>query len=509
MKILLAAYGWENLGIGYLAALARREGHAVGLLFDDGLFSDHIALSLEPLRHLLDPWPQMKAQLLLEKPDLIGINIFSSGYQWARELARRIRSVYPNIVIIGGGPHATVAPLNVLEKENEFDAVLVGEGEKAWLELLHRFDGKTALPQDIKGLWVKNTRSEIIENGWGELVEDLDDLPFPDKNIFAPYYPHEKTYGIITSRGCPYACSFCQNNAFKRQYGQTWSRVRHRSPENVIEELRQARRTYNFESVHFIDDCFSSDKKWLKRFLDMYGREIGLPFRCINHPANLDEERVRLLKEAGCHSVVIGVQSWDNNVRSKLYGRRESDEQIRAAFEMAEKAGLHTIANHICGSPEETLSDLAQACSAYADLNISRIATFHLTYFPGADITSKAYKLGWINDKQLQRTYEGEFRSYHDGGSIESEEQLKNARGFEFLMHMFPLLPESIKNKLAGVDSIRLFSYFPLILMRLADLGVTMAAQDSEAMLYMSYYRHNIKRRMVEMLERRLGGWKA
>ena len=95
MKIVLAAYGWENIGIGYLAALAKLEGHTVELLFDDGLFSDYMALSLEPLRHLFDPWPQMKAQLAREKPDIVGINIFTSGYLWARGLARRIRSMYP------------------------------------------------------------------------------------------------------------------------------------------------------------------------------------------------------------------------------------------------------------------------------------------------------------------------------------------------------------------------------------------------------------------------------
>ena len=498
MKIVLAAYGWENIGIGYLAALAKLEGHTVELLFDDGLFSDYMALSLEPLRHLFDPWPQMKAQLAREKPDIVGINIFTSGYLWARGLARRIRSMYPQTVIVGGGSHVTVAPHTVLQKRDEFDAVLVGEGEIAWLELLRRFKADAALPHDIRGLWVKGADGSIVENGWGDVVENLDELPFSDKEIFAPYYPHAKTYGIITSRGCPYACSFCQNNAFKRQYGNTWSRVRHRSPDNVLEELLQARRTYRFESVHFVDDCFTSDKKWLKRFLHRYGSEIGLPFRCVNHPATLDEERIRQLKDAGCYSVVIGVQDWNAEVRRGLYGRYESDDQIRAAFAMAEKAGLHIIANQICGSPAEKPADLARACAAYASLKISRIATFHLTYFPGADITGMARDLGWIDDGALKRIYEGECSSYHGGGSIESPEQLKNTRGFEFLMHLFPLLPRAVKRRLSSVGSIRFFSHFPLLLMRLVDLFVTLASRDSEAMLYLSYYRRNIKRRMAQ-----------
>ncbi len=494
MRILLATFGWENLGVAYLASLARKMGHSVDLLFDPGLFEDHLAISSPKMRKLFDPWPEMEKKLLSTKPDIIGVNIFSSGYNWARKLTDNIRRIYPDIKIIAGGPHATVTPKTVLEKDGEFDGVMVGESEIAWQQLLERYsDGDDKLPDDIKGLWVRKNGA-IIENGWGKLETDLDSLPFPAKDLFAPYFPIKHTYNIIATRGCPYSCSFCQNSAFKKQYGKDWSGLRARSPENLIDELKQAKSLYGIRFVHFIDDCFTTDKHWLAEFLPRYKKEVGLPFSCINHPATIDEERSILLKDSGCHSVVIGVQSWDAQTRKGLYGRGESNEQIRNALKIASSKGLRVIVNHINNHPGETLDDLETAASEYANHKLMRIATFHLTYFPGTDLTEHALNSGWINPERLDLLNEGRVDDYHDGGSQKDPHHTKLVQGFELLVHMYPLMPKSIKKILANKTGITALAHAPRSFKQIADLLTTFIYNDQEPLIYMRYYLHHLKR---------------
>ncbi len=410
----------SSMGIRILSSCLKKAGHKTMLIFlpdlDDVFRSDGI-----PLRYSNKILNQVAC--LCEKSDFIGIslmtNYFDKGVQLSEYLKARL-----GVPVIWGGVHPTVKPEEALRYA---DMVCIGEAEETFLEIV---EGKER-GDDItytKGLWVKKD-GKIIKNPLRPLNEDLDALPFFDYELDEHYVlkdgvidkmtppllaeflsfnnlPETKgkpCYQTISARGCPYKCSYCCNNIYHTLYkGQRY--LRHRSSQNIIEELRLMKKRYSFiEAVQFSDDTiFANSLDNIKEFCQQYKEVINLPFYCLGHPATITEEKMHCFVDAGLRCIQVGIETGSESTK-KLYLRRVSNDRIIKTAQTLNKFANRIyppIYDFIVDNPYETDEDLSETVKLILsfpkpyELNI-----FSLVLFPGTELYEKAIKDGLIKDE--------------------------------------------------------------------------------------------------------------
>jgi anaerobic magnesium-protoporphyrin IX monomethyl ester cyclase len=272
----------ENLGILGLAFFVKKSGFDVRVI--ESIYQD------------------LKRELQKEKSAILAYYTPTVYYQFLRSLNRRLKSQFPGILSLFGGPHPTFFP-EMIEDEG-VDGVCIGEGEYAMLELAQNLsEGKPIT--GIQNFWIKQD-GKIYKNPLRPLIEDLDSLPFPDRS----YSNNAISFklgraSVMTSRGCPYKCSYCFSHAYNRLYNNHSGRVRRRSVDNVIEEIKEIKKTYPLSMILFQDDNFILDRQWLSEFLKEYGKGVGLPFSCYVRANLISQEVVKILKNAGCIRVIM------------------------------------------------------------------------------------------------------------------------------------------------------------------------------------------------------------
>lgn len=205
-------------------------------------------------------------------------------------------------------------------------------------------------PQNIPNLI---TRGQSLKPDL-QLVRNLDELPFPDRQIFYTAMPLAVKTGLrsfMASRGCPYQCTYCFNHAYNKMFAGRGPILRRRSVENVIEEIRRTERDFpGMRFIRFADDtfCHHADQ-WLEHFTECYRREIGVPFYCLMRSNTLTDETAKLLAEAGCVSLGMSIEAGDENIRNNILRRNISDEMLIESFAIARKYGIRTFASTMVG----------------------------------------------------------------------------------------------------------------------------------------------------------------
>ena len=255
-----------------------------------------------------DIFPRVTA----EKPEIIGISVMTFSQDWALAIAHKLKKDFPYVKIVFGGPHPTY--FHEFIHENDVDIMVTGEGEEAFLELVD------ALANNRKISSISNVHckvdGKVFCNPVRPVVEDIDEIEFPDRELYLPYswrVGHKDFQYVLTSRGCPFNCTYCYNNAAADYYGGKKSFVRLRSLDNVFLELKYIRDTISPKKIGFSDDFLGSGKKeWIESFLHRYKEEIRVPFNVCFRANSLasDAKLSRLLKEAGCFQVGIGFRMW-------------------------------------------------------------------------------------------------------------------------------------------------------------------------------------------------------
>jgi radical SAM superfamily enzyme YgiQ (UPF0313 family) len=403
---LISLYSSSSIGPRYLASLLKKNGFDVRMIF----FKDKdIALDLmeRPSSREYDLLDTLVATL---NPDLVGISVRSSFLSIAKEITRRIQNKL-NKPVIWGGTHASVAPDQSVQIA---DMVCLGEGEQAMLELASKFAAKEAI-SSIQNLWVREN-GNITKNPVRPLWPDLDLLPFPDYAGDDKYFIHNDKVSsgdpghrafnldVITSRGCPYRCSYCSNSILRDMYTGCGSVVRRRSPGNVLDEIKlQQERLPGLKRVYFIDEVFSWDKQWVEEFVDRYKREVRLPFHCMQHPNTVDEEIMRVLRDAGLERVEIGIQSGSERIRMKEFDRPVPDKKLISTSQILRRLKIVPFYDLIVDNPFETAEDKKQGLDFL--LKMSRpfyMHMFSLIYFPNTVFTQKALAAGLITEKQVE-----------------------------------------------------------------------------------------------------------
>jgi radical SAM superfamily enzyme YgiQ (UPF0313 family) len=360
--------------------------------------------------------------------------------------------------------HPTSVPEQVIENDS-VDVLCIGEGEGAILDLVNQIErhGTHRADAPIPNLWIKNG-SDVLKGDIRPLVEDLDGLPFADKSLFYGEVPvFRKHYTIMMSRGCPFSCTFCCNSLLKNLSRGKGKYLRWRSVGDVIEELAEAKRRWNYRNVAFYDDVFTFNKEWAREFLPLYRKEIGRPFACVEHPRMIDEEIVELLKEAGCVNIQLGVQSLNERTRKEVLGRAETNDDIRESLRLIKRYGIGVTVDHIAEIPGETEEDQIEAARFYNETRPSVINFFWLSYYPETEIC---------------KFREADPRSDSGSGSLLIRDR-KSKRGnpfapFEPFLNLLPLMPRWLVRFLLAGRRYRFLSRFPttvaVILPRLVSM---------------------------------------
>jgi len=268
-------------------------------------------------------------------------------------LAGRLKQVL-SASIIFGGPHPTFFP-EIIDNPS-VDIICIGEGELAITELADRLDAKEDF-YDIENLWVKDTDGEIIKNPVRPLIQDLDGLRFPDRNIYYGKYPflNRSQKPFFAGRGCPFNCAFCFNYVLKDIYKDKGNFIRLRSPKNLIDEIISVKDTFGLKTVYLQDDTILFNREWLIEFLSIYRKEVGLPFVCLVRADLMDKEIARELKRSNCYSVFFGVETGDEKMRKRLLKKDIDNAQIIETARILKKYKIKFRTYNMLGLPGEEL----------------------------------------------------------------------------------------------------------------------------------------------------------
>ncbi|HRZ85789.1 MAG TPA: radical SAM protein [Candidatus Paceibacterota bacterium] len=439
MKVLFLYNRFESLGIEILSAILKEKKHEVKLAFDPQLFNDGY-LNIPYLSKRYDYTQKILKYIKEYQPEVICFSVLTDNYQWALKLGKIIKNEF-NIPIIFGGVHVTSVPEEVMS--NDFiDFAIIGEGDIALVKLLDCIENNKDYKK-IKNL-VFRKKGEIIKNDVGNLIKNLNSIPFPDKDIFYEFIPFaKKTYSIMTGRGCPFSCTYCFNSMYKKIYKNKGVYLRKRSVDNVIQELKERKLKYNYNFVSILDDVFMTDEKWTEEFCKKYLENINLPFRCIGHVNCINENIVQMLKKSGCKIIQIGVQTTCDYTRKNVIKRYETNDAIKRAAEIIKKYGISLEIDHIIGFPYETENEQIEAAKFYNEIRPEIINCYWLKCFPETEIIQHMIKDKKLIEKDVESINKGLEASYISGGSVKNMKEMKK---FFSLFNMISILPKSFVN---------------------------------------------------------------
>lgn len=356
------------LGIAYIAAVLEKNGYKVRV-YDPAPYEK----------------PHLKKTIEWFKPDIICISCMTPSFPRACRMARKIKENF-DIPIVFGGVHATVAPEETL-KNGFVDYIIAGEGENALLELLKVMsDGGN--PKGVLGLGYREGRGLRI-NPPRPLIEDLDSLPFPARHLFSGWYFRRfvlfrglwiKAGNMVSSRGCPYNCSYCSS---RLMFGR---RVRFRSPKNVVDEMEHLLKKYRLRGIALSDDTFTcNEKRAIEICREIRKRKLDFVWRVQGRVDTISDRLVGELVRAGCIQIDIGVESGSERIL-KVLQKGITPEQVIRAFRILKKYRIRTCATFMIGSPTETHEDIELTRELARKIKADYTQFFITTPFPGTEM---------------------------------------------------------------------------------------------------------------------------
>jgi len=411
--ILITFYDMDSFAIHTLHAVLKEAGFNVKSIF----------FKSRNINNTMDPPTAEDIAALVNlvgelNPLFVGVSFRSTFFKLAVRVTEELKKAL-DVLVVWGGIHPTIMPDKCIEFA---DVVCIGEGEGAIIDLADKISKGEAI-ENIRNLYVKNGE-EIVKNDLRDLIQDLDTVPFPDFSAENKYYidggkvsplqpPAQRTdYWIMTSRGCPFRCTYCYNNVAQDLFKGKGKYVRRRSVDNVIRELEKAKKDFvNLSYISFLDDLFTFDIKWIKEFSVRYKKTITLPFYCHIHPRFTNEEMIRLLKDAGCAGMTMGVQTGSEESRHKYFERYETNDDIVKAVQILNRNKINCVYDLIMDNPLE--SDINRRETFELLLKFPRPFELHihsLTHFPGTKLTRMLLDRGLISENDVedkkQKSYE-------------------------------------------------------------------------------------------------------
>lgn len=372
------------LGIGYIAAVLRDNGIDVNIL-------DASAEDMD--------FKEFSEEIKNRSPDIISISALTPTINKALETAKTAKEVLPNSIIVMGGYHPTFDFEETLK--NDFvDIVIRGEGEYVLRDLVETIENNGDL-REVRGIVFKED-DNIVLNPNADLIYDLDALPFPafdlmpmDKYKLLDMDTHMAT--MITTRGCPMKCSFCSSAAM---HGK---KMRQRSVDNILAEIDFLREKYDINTIAFMDDTFTLKKSRLMEFCDkLKQKDYEIMWGCTARVDTLDEEVLKNMKESGCITVFMGVESVDQNQLDSM-DKGITVPKIENAFKMSRKLGIRTIASVALGMPGDTKKIMNKTIKFVHKLKPNYAIYSLSTPYPGTRFYKESFEKNLIKVKDWSK----------------------------------------------------------------------------------------------------------
>ncbi len=329
--------------------------------------------------------------------DIVGFSTRTTAFHDVKNYAVWIKEVCDKFIFCGSY-HCTLVPDEVIAADG-IDAVCIGEGEYPVRELCDRFfEGNF---HDIQSMYFK-LNGEVIKNPVRPLLEDLDELPIPDFDLF-DYdnleHARVKTALVMLSRGCLFSCTYCGNSQFRQVYPNRRKYARFRSPENAMDYLRALLKKFPYvEFINFRDAIFNMYDDWFYEFIELYIKEIHIPFTCNLRLDIMTEQTVIKLKEAGCYMIDVGVETGDDYLRKTYLKRMMNNEQMKNAFSWFHKHGITSMTYNIVGLPYEDLKLALSTIKLNAELNPDKVIPNIFYPYPMTILADIARKAGFVPD---------------------------------------------------------------------------------------------------------------
>jgi anaerobic magnesium-protoporphyrin IX monomethyl ester cyclase len=373
---------YPALGLGYIASVLEQHGYAVQFI---DMFGSNI--TLQKLKFLLSPTP----------PRYVGITTDVATLNPARAIARVLKELYPNCVIIVGGYNIGVYPDEIIGN-SQFDIGVVGEGEMTIIELMETIETGGNLDAVAGIVYKKNGR--IVKTPPRDVIRDLDSLPYPARHLM-PLKKYISSISksrymttILASRGCPFNCIYCIRDHDYRS----------RSPKNVVDEIEHIVKNFKINELYFCDPTFSiNQKRVISICKEIIRRKIHIVWEAATRVDCVSPELLKWMKRAGCARIQFGIESGDPRIL-RLMNKRITISQIISAFKWSKQNGLDILASFMLGCPGDTLETMARTIKFSIKLDPDYIVYTIATIGPGTDLHDLALKNGFI-DKDLWPSY--------------------------------------------------------------------------------------------------------
>ncbi len=328
--------------------------------------------------------------------DILGISSTTVAFHRALELASAVKAARPGTIVIIGGPHVSTQPAHPLQFD-AFDYAVRNEGELTLAELLDVIE-QNGDPAGVAGLTYRRN-GEVVVNPPREYIADLDTLPFPaydmipDMQLYSPpplNYRRRPVANIITARGCPNDCTFCENTTFGR-------RCRMRSAESVVDEIEMLIRKYGVREISFVDDTFTVKPKRIYEIFDIArARGLQFPWSCMSRVNTVDEKLLTYMRDNGCWYIGFGIESGNEDIL-KVIKKKIRLADVERVVRICDKLGIVTKGFFIIGHPMETEQTINETISFACRIPLNHVVVTINTPMPGTEQYANAKQYGTLD----------------------------------------------------------------------------------------------------------------
>ncbi len=336
----------------------------------------------------------IRRYLLEKKPAFIGLSCTTSGFLDGIKIAKMAKEITPDIVVIVGGPHVSALKEKILEDFAVIDYCIIGEGEITLTELIKSKGQDVA---SIQGIIYRDIQKDICSSGYRANIPNLDTLPFPAYDKLKGYpkvyqlpifnYPRTPNSNCISSRGCPYACTYCDRSVFERSY-------RYNSSDYVYEHLIYLKNHFGIRHINFYDDQFTFNRERIETILEaLIEKPLSMTFNCAVRAEHIDADLIHKMKEAGCWMISLGIENGDEKILA-LHKRNTDLIMLAEKIRLINQAGIRTKGLFMLGLPGETEFSIKKSIDYFLSLPIDDLNITKFTPFPGTPIYQNVHELG-------------------------------------------------------------------------------------------------------------------
>jgi len=349
---------------------------------DYSLLPEYYPKYLDSFKNASHPvWKELRETIATINPDIVGVSIWTTFAASAFHVAKICKEVVPACKVVVGGPHATEKADEILRIAPSVDYVVKGEGEIAMLELVRQIPSGRDSVSSIPGLSFRDNNA-IVHNPIRQTANDLKLFPFPDRSLLIneDRYTSEDMGLIMSSRGCPYACSYCATHT---------RTVTYRPTDHIVDEIKLVKEKYGTTLFSFKDDSFTVNKKRVEQFCDkLLAERLNINWECNTRVDLVSESLLAKMKKAGCNSIKVGVESGSERILKRM-NKGITHDQIRNAANLFRKIGIHWTGYFMMGVPSETVDEIYQTLDFMYEIEPDFASISVYEPFPGTPMFAK------------------------------------------------------------------------------------------------------------------------